>query len=284
MTDDSGLVTDLSDVSVSELFHENSKQRRSDFRMVERILAVTNNPLLRGLLGRSRKCYPSTLRIPLPRDLPASARTFDEVVLTRRSVRTFETHPIAVTEVAKILAFSYGCHGEQTESHEPRLRACPSGGALYPLEVYLAAWRVEGVEPGIYHYDVEDHALEQVRSADPGPALAMATHIPQVAEAAAAIALAGVPLRTRMKYGERGYRFMLLEAGHACQNLLLAVAALGLAAVPIGGFIDDEVDEVLEIDGVDEVSLYLVAVGRGRLDLSQEPTQKHQRAMARPAT
>ena len=66
-----------------------------------------------------------------------------------------------------------------------------------------------------------------------------------------------------MKYGERGYRFMLLEAGHIAQNALLAANALGLGACPFGGFIDDDLDRLLGIDGLDEVSLYLIGVGRG---------------------
>jgi len=67
-------------------------------------------------------------------------------------------------------------------------------------------------------------------------------------------------MKTKLKYGERGYRFLLFEAGHIMQNLLLVASALGVSALPIGGFVDAELDSALGIDGLDEVSLYLAAV------------------------
>jgi SagB-type dehydrogenase family enzyme len=91
---------------------------------------------------------------------------------------------------------------------------------------------------------------------------AAAAFTPQLANAAAIFVLTGVSLKSRLKYGERGYRFMLLKAGHIAQNLLLTAAALELGALPVGGFIDDEMDRLLGIDGLNEVSLYLVAIGR----------------------
>ena len=79
--------------------------------------------------------------------------------------------------------------------------------------------------------------------------------------AALAVALTGISMKTKLKYGERGYRFLLFEAGHIMQNLLLVASALGVSALPIGGFVDAELDSALGIDGLDEVSLYLAAVG-----------------------
>jgi SagB-type dehydrogenase family enzyme len=81
------------------------------------------------------------------------------------------------------------------------------------------------------------------------------------AGAAAVIVVSAVFWRSRFKYGLRGYRFVLLEAGHVAQNILLAAAALGLAAVPLGGFYDRRVDELLGVNGVDESALYLLCVG-----------------------
>ena len=78
--------------------------------------------------------------------------------------------------------------------------------------------------------------------------------------AALAVALTGISMKTKLKYGERGYRFLLFEAGHIMQNLLLVASALGVSALPIGGFVDAELDSALGIDGLDEVSLYLAAV------------------------
>jgi SagB-type dehydrogenase family enzyme len=77
----------------------------------------------------------------------------------------------------------------------------------------------------------------------------------------ATVILTGMLGRTRIKYQERAYRFMLLEAGHTAENILLAAASLDLAATPVGGFIDDEVAAILDIDGVDEVVVELIPVG-----------------------
>jgi SagB-type dehydrogenase family enzyme len=92
--------------------------------------------------------------------------------------------------------------------------------------------------------------------------LSSITFTVELERAAMVFVLTGIALKSRLKYGERGYRFMLLEAGHIAQNLLLTANALGLGALPIGGFVDDELDRLLDVDGVEETSLYLVAVGR----------------------
>jgi nitroreductase len=103
---------------------------------------------------------------------------------------------------------------------------------------------------------------ELVRAGDAAHEVARLCYTAALSEAAAVIVLTGISAKSRLKYGERGYRFTLLEAGHIAQNALLTASALMLDACPFGGFIDD-LDRLLGIDGLDEVSLYLVAVGRG---------------------
>ena len=139
----------------------------------------------------------------------------------------------------------------------------PSGGALYPLEVYVAALRVGGLAPGLYHFDPLRVGLETVRSpVDPAEVAALSTY-PQIVSGSAALFLvAAVFGRTRFKYGLRAYRFALLEAGHLAQNVLLAATGLELAAVPIGGFYDRRTDEFMGLDGVNEATVYTLAVGR----------------------
>jgi SagB-type dehydrogenase family enzyme len=142
-------------------------------------------------------------------------------------------------------------------------RTAPSGGALYPLEVYAVVARGDDVAPGLYHYDPPLHELEVVRPPVRPETLASATAYPEIVRGCAvAFILTGVFWRSRFKYGLRGYRFTLLEAGHVAQNLLLAAEALGLAAVPLGGYYDRAVDALLRLDGVDVSTLYVVCVGR----------------------
>jgi SagB-type dehydrogenase family enzyme len=140
-------------------------------------------------------------------------------------------------------------------------RPAPSAGALYPLELYAIALRVGGVAPGLLHYDPYAHCLQRVGDLAP-PAFAEALSDESLAErTACALVLTAVFWRSRFKYGQRGYRFALLEAGHVAQNAVLAAAALGVAALPLGGFYDARLDALLDVDGVDESSLYVLLLG-----------------------
>jgi len=182
-------------------------------------------------------------------------------LVRRRSVRSFAGTPLRLPELAALLRAGYGVTGElRGESEAQPLRAAPSGGALYPLELSVVARRVDGLESGLYHFDPLDDVLEVAGGEH--PAVAETTPFTDVADGAAAvIVVSAVFWRSRFKYGLRGYRFTLLEAGHVTQNVLLAATSLGLGAVALGGFYDRRVDELIGVNGVDESALYLVCVG-----------------------
>jgi SagB-type dehydrogenase family enzyme len=136
----------------------------------------------------------------------------------------------------------------------------PSGGALYPLEVYVALRR-----DGVHRYDPGLHTLEEHEHGDPWPALEAACPLPGLLDGgSAALLLLAVFGRTRFKYGQRGYRFALLEAGHVVQNVALAAAALDVPALPLGGFYDAQVDELVGADGLEESVVYGVVLGGAR--------------------
>jgi SagB-type dehydrogenase family enzyme len=253
------------ELAVCELFHENSKHYKSDPRTVGRIMAVVANPVLQGILATSNKRYPSASKIELPDDLPPSTRSFDTTVLRRRSYREFDGRPLTLAEVAKIIFYAGGVTAriDLPGFQQQPLRAAPSGGALYPVEIYLFALSVTDMNAGLYHYVPIDNSLELVREVDAARELARICYSEALIKSAAVVVLTGISLKSRLKYGERGYRFMLLEAGHIAQNALLAANALELGACPFGGFIDDDLDRLLGIDGLDEVSLYLIAFGQG---------------------
>lgn len=264
MAFDDGVIRSFEETAVSELFHENSKQQRSDQRIAERIIAMAANPAMHNVVT-ARKKYPLAKKIPLPTDYPDAKTGFDEAVLSRRSLRNFQGTPIQLREAAKLLHFAYGVTGSAMamDGKTQFFRAAPSGGALYPLEIYLWANHIEGLPQGIYKYDPIDNVLAELSVGNQEKEFKALTYTDEIKNAAAVFALTGISLKTRLKYGERGYRFMLLEAGHIAQNILLTANALKLIALPIGGFVDDELDDLLGIDGLDEVSLYLVAVGQG---------------------
>lgn len=264
MTSDELSAPEVSEPAPSELFHENSKHRGSDPRIAERIIAATLNPTL-VRMASARKTYPSVARIALPRSWPPAILDFDRSVESRRSRRDFQPLAIDAVSVAKLLHFASGVTGSVTtaDGYRQRFRAAPSGGALYPVEAYLVALNVKGVPPGVYKYDPVEHDLAEVLRGEFGKDLETATYTEEIRHVPAIIALTGISLKSRIKYGERGYRFMLLEAGHIAQNVLLTATSMNLIALPIGGFVDDQIDRLLNIDGVDEVSLYLIAVGHG---------------------
>jgi SagB-type dehydrogenase family enzyme len=207
-------------------------------------------------------------RIPIPAGTPLTSALGD-VIARRRSRRDFGCEPVAADALAALLNAGYGVTGalQLPEDHPPvSVRAVPSGGALYPLELYAAALRVDGIEPGLYHFDPLFPCLEVVRPSLTEEEIAALSTYPAVASSCAVLLLiAGIFGRSRFKYALRGYRFALLEAGHVAQNIVLAAAALRLAAVPLGAFYDRRADAFLGLDGVNESTLYTIAVGQERL-------------------
>jgi SagB-type dehydrogenase family enzyme len=142
------------------------------------------------------------------------------------------------------------------------VRAYPSGGALYPIELYVAAFDVSGLSAGIHHYHAPQHCLEGVRPGDWRDQIAR--HIwlgGQPLTAPTVLILTARWERPLHKYGERGYRMLLLDAGHVSQSLLLTATALGLGGCPVGGFLDDPLAESLGIDPREEAVLLCVLIG-----------------------
>lgn len=178
----------------------------------------------------------------------------------RRSRRRYRMEPISEAELAALL---WAAQGVTAEAGPFLLRTAPSAGALHPLETYVAANRVDGLAPGLYHLDVRGFALELMEEGYTGERLARAAiHQEFVSRAAAVIVFSAVFRRCMAKYGDRAMRYICMDAGHACENLLLAAEDLGLAACPVAAFFDAEMNEIIDADGVEEGVIYRAAVGR----------------------
>jgi SagB-type dehydrogenase family enzyme len=250
---------------LAEAYHEASKVGPAQIgRQMEGTRRLDASPDLQLSSMRAVKRHGS-IRIPLPAQALLQ-RPLGEVIEGRRSQRAFGCEPIATAGFAALLNAGYGVTGS-FESQDDRpalpLRAVPSGGALYPLELFAAVLRVGELEPGLYHFDPLTPGLEVVRLSLGAEALAELSTYPEVVSSCAVLVfVAAIFGRTRFKYGLRGYRFALLEAGHVVQNLALAATALGLAAVPLGAFYDRRTDAFLGLDGVNESTLYTIAVGQ----------------------
>jgi SagB-type dehydrogenase family enzyme len=163
-----------------------------------------------------------------------------------------------------MLYYAYGITRSNIDTDFPRpFRVVPSGGALYPLELFFQTANVNGLDPGIYHYHAGEHHLRLVRPGDASPLVAEALVQPEFAvDASLLFFIAALFERSTFKYGNRGYRFALLEAGHVAQNVNLVAGALSLGCVNLGGYFDRHVDELLGLNGVTQSAVYVVAVGR----------------------
>ena len=251
--------------------HVSTPDPTEDYHEASRVYPGIVDPAVRGAAqlerssemrvsaSRSVKRHPGRPFRELPEPRLGRA-ALAEVLALRRSHRAFDDRAVELDELATILHAAYGVTGALADTVQA-LRTVPSGGALYPLELYVASARVDDLEPALYHYDPLRHGLELLHPASPGALAELSPYGGVLAESAVVLLVTGVLWRSRFKYGDRAYRFTLLEAGHLGQNVVLAATALGLASVPIGGFFDRRVDAYLGIDGLHEASLYLLPLG-----------------------
>lgn len=199
-------------------------------------------------------------------DLPAPAlptRSFGEIIGARFSCRNFRPEPLALTALSTLLHASYGILGSNDLDGEFLERPVPSGGGLYPLELYILAQRVDGLSGGVWHYLPLGHRLERVHE-HPLPRLLTSEMFlgqPYLIDCSAVVVITSIVQRSLWKYEDRGYRYILLEAGHVAQNLNLCATAMDLASLNLGGFFDRDVLGLLRIDPDTEIALYGVALG-----------------------
>ncbi|NPA27185.1 MAG: SagB/ThcOx family dehydrogenase [Chloroflexi bacterium] len=185
--------------------------------------------------------------------------TVEQALRQRRSWRDFAPRAISLAALGQLLFAAQGITGRYRDRP---LRTAPSAGALYPYELYALVYRVRDLAAGAYYYDPRDHSLALVRAGDLRAAMA---HIglgqEHLVSGAVVFALSAVVDRVRSKYGERGWRYIYMEAGHISQNLYLQATSLGLGSVAVGAFYDDQMNALLGLDGEHETVMYLHAVG-----------------------
>lgn len=194
--------------------------------------------------------------VPLPKPGTAGNVSVEQALCARRSLRSYSRAALSLKEAAQLL---WAAQGVTSRSG---YRTAPSAGALYPLETFLCAGRVDGLRAGVYRYRPERHELIVLWEGDRRSELAAAA-LGQgwVREAPLIIVVAAVYGRVTGRYLQRGIRYAWLEAGHAAQNVLLQAAALGLGGVPVGAFDDRAVARTLRM-APEEEPLYLIPVGR----------------------
>ena len=250
----------------TEIWHEQTKFHRATFfGHIKNITRFLHHPayIARGIAGYTRYNACPRLDLPAPRtDIGSLAAAMHG----RTSIREF-TGTLDLTELSTLLHHALRVNRTLASTVAPHLcmglRPYPSPGGLYPTEFYLFLNCIQGVTPCIAHYDPREHCCRILKNQD-NAGFSSVEIAPGTTGIAAPliITLVGVPQRTTAKYGCRGYRMALLEAGHASQNLCLAAQGSGLASLIYGAYYDDELADLLMLDGVTETVVSVILIGK----------------------
>ena len=206
------------------------------------------------------KNYPDAARVQLPQ--PDLSRPADlwQCLTQRRSERNYTSDPLGLDDFVRLL---WAAQGVTARAGSHLLRTAPSAGALYPFETYLYVDRVEEIPQGLYHFNVADFVLERLKEGSFNRDITAASlGQPVVRRASVVFIWTAMMLRCMVKYRDRAVRYIPMDLGHVCQNVQLAATAMGLGSCPIGALFDDDINELLGVDGEEETVLYLITVGK----------------------
>ncbi len=245
--------------SLAELFHHASRNHNEGFEL------PTHTPVL-PYESSAYKCYTRFLHLKIT--YTEIVTTLDSVIRARHSTRNFSRKPSSLKDIGNILHYSASeqknlSRGEEKEVHkEHNKRVTPSAGGKYPIEIYFLVLQDGELKKGVYHYCVEKNEIEFLWDfSSINHNIDSLFTYPWVKNATYAFILTGVLRRNTTKYLDRGYRYMLLEAGHMGERLNLIPYALGLSSCGLTGLFDENIEKFLDIDRRRESVLYGVVVG-----------------------
>jgi SagB-type dehydrogenase family enzyme len=190
-----------------------------------------------------------------------------DAIQSRSSGRDFAQRPLPFAELATLLRLANGVQATHSLGDQPVFyrRAAANSGGLGSVEIYPTALNVEGLPSGIYHFDTVRHELARLHRGDFRDWLREVIFFQlEFSRAAVALIITSAIGRLRAKYGQRGYRFALLDVGHVSENIYLVSTGLGLQVCATAGFIDDELDSALGLDGLNSASILVLLVGTSR--------------------
>jgi SagB-type dehydrogenase family enzyme len=204
--------------------------------------------------SKSSKHSPADGPFELPEPKLSSKTSVEEALSERRSVREYDKDSLSLEEISQLLWAAQGITVRWGG------RTAPSAGALYPLEIYVVAGEVSGLEPGLYHYDPGKHSITRKVDGDLRQKLTQAAlYQDEIARAPATFVITAVYERTMKKYRERGIQYVHMEVGCAGENIYLQAETLNLGTVFIGAFEDEKVKKAL---GIKEEPLGIMPVGK----------------------
>ena len=205
------------------------------------------------------KSYPSSKTIQLPNVSQEATMGFAEVLRRRKSIRAFSNQPLSLDDLGFLLWASTGI---QRVEQGYEFRTAPSAGALYPIETYIVANNIEDVDSGIYHYNIKNHFLEEIKTGNFGDAIAHAALGQQICATASVVFIwTAIFERSKWKYNQRAYRYIYLDAGHIAENLALAAVSITCGSCQVGAFFDDEINSIVGVDGAEESTILLSVIG-----------------------
>lgn len=237
----------------SEEFHDETK--------LQKIIPIPTSNWPKEWKEISYKSYPRLNKIALsPNESILNKKSFFNILKNRKSTRDFKRGKLSKKQLSTLLCFSSGIRN-RTSSWDQAKRFYPSAGARYPLEVYPILINDNEIPNGIYHYNVKTSSMEIIKQGSFLKELQKITQTDWIKNASLIIIFSAVFGRNQIKYGDRGYRHIFTESGHAAQNLYLLSSALNLGCCALGGFLDDQLNSLLDLDGINESVINVLVLG-----------------------
>jgi SagB-type dehydrogenase family enzyme len=203
------------------------------------------------------------IALPVPADVQVKAVDLRQAIEGRVSVRRYANRALTLQELSFLLWCTQGVKEVRPDGY-CTLRNVPSAGARHALETYLLVNRVDGLKPGLYRFMSIEHKLLEVDLTPDIAGRMTRACLGQGFVKTAAVTLVWIAVVYRMawRYGQRGYRYLHLDAGHTCQNLYLAAQAVDCGVCAIAAFDDQDLGQTIGVDGQDQFPIYVATVGK----------------------
>ncbi|QGU96364.1 SagB/ThcOx family dehydrogenase [Clostridium bovifaecis] len=200
--------------------------------------------------------------LPKPSEIKEDDVSLREVIDKRRTLRVYSEEAMTLDELSYLLWCTQGV--QKIRPNNVTERTVPSGGARHAFETYLLVNNVKGLKAGIYRFLAIEHKLVEVNMNNDISEKIVKGCFGQKFIGKSAVTFIWVAVRDRMtwRYGDRGYRYMFLDAGHVCQNLYLSAESIDSGVCAVASFDDDEMNRLLNLDGEEQFVIYIGTVGK----------------------
>lgn len=263
--------TDVLKSSLSAIFNENTKLNKISIKLFGKRIMNFSASKAKPMSIYSYKCYPRCKSTFLENAIPMQEyKNIIDCICKRRTIRDYKGNGIVdLATLSTLLTKSYGISQNvkvdvNGKVKQLGLRCVPSAGALYPLEIYIALYK-STIDSGIYHYRVDNNSIEKINevvSCEKMEQMIGSAHVLDMKNISMVVFITVLPYRYIQKYGDRGYRFAQQEIGAVVQNLSLLSTSLGWGTCVLGGFLDDEINDYLKLNGYSETVSGVLVIGK----------------------